>query len=87
MAEKHKRPSVLFRTYEWYLNIQKSADVSAIERPLSKVSWYEVQNMLSVMQQKGLSARRVKTAHNLLSPVFKALVEFAEKNHWRQLHV
>ncbi len=71
-----KRPSVSPRTYEWYLNIQKSIDAAVAERPLSKVSSYEVQNMLSVMQQKGLSARSVKAAHNLLNQVFKAAVEF-----------
>ena len=71
-----KRPSVSARTYEWYLNIQKSIDVSVKERPLMKVSSFEIQNMLSTMKQEGSSVRGIKAAYDLLNQVFKAAVEF-----------
>ena len=48
-----KRPSVSPRTYEWYLYIQKSIDAAVTERPLGKLSSYEVQNMLTAMKQQG----------------------------------
>lgn len=71
-----KRPSVSPRTYEWYMNIAKGISEELKERPLNKVSSYEIQNMLNAMKSEGLSIRTVKAVYDLLNQVYKAAIEF-----------
>ena len=71
-----KRPTVSPRTYEWYLNIEKSISNKIKKRALHQVSTYEIQNMLNTMQNDGLSVRSVKAAYNLLNQVYKAAIDF-----------
>ena len=71
-----KRPSVSPRTYEWYLNINKSISGEVKEIHLHKVNVFLIQNMLNVMKNNGLSVRSIKAAYDLLNQVFKAAIEF-----------
>ncbi len=71
-----KRPTVSPRTYEWYLNINKSIDADLKGTPLQKVNAYQIQQMLNALKNDGLSIRSVKAVYDLLNQVFKAAIEF-----------
>jgi len=71
-----KRPAVSPRTYEWYVNINKSISDELKETYIHKVNPFQVQNMLNTMKAEGLSVRSIKAAYDLLNQVYKAAIEF-----------
>lgn len=71
-----KRPSVSPRTYEWYVNVNKSISQEIKDALLHKVNAYQIQNMLNTMKNEGYSVRSIKAAYDLLNQVFKAAIEF-----------
>ena len=71
-----KRPTVTPRTYEWYVNVNKSVSQEVRDAPLHKVNCYRIQTMLNTMKNEGYSVRSVKAAFDLLNQAFKAAMEF-----------
>lgn len=71
-----KRPTVSPRTYEWYMNVNKSISEGIKAIPLQEVNNYQIQNMLNTMKNMEYSVRSVKAAYDLLNQVCKAAIEF-----------
>ncbi|MHB1316156.1 MAG: tyrosine-type recombinase/integrase [Christensenellales bacterium] len=71
-----KRPTVSPRTYEWYVNMNKSISGELKDTLILKVSAYQIQNYLNTMKNNKYSVRSVKALYDLLNQVFKAAVEF-----------